>query len=180
MNIGSKIKKLRLSHSLTQEELAGRSDLTKGFISQLERDLASPSIATLKDILDVFSVSLADFFREADDDVQQVVFGRTDRKTMGDEGADIQLLMAGAHENKFDVALVTLVPGQWIEDSGHEGEEFGFMLKGRVCITLELGQTYTAGKDECFFFPANQQHKISNSSTRVAQFLWVVSPPTFF
>lgn len=47
MEIGSKIKELRIAKGLTQEELADRAELSKGFISQLERDLTSPSIATL-------------------------------------------------------------------------------------------------------------------------------------
>ena len=51
MEIGSKIKALRIVNGLTQEELADRAELSKGFISQLERDLTSPSIATLSDIL---------------------------------------------------------------------------------------------------------------------------------
>ena len=51
MIIGEKIKDLRLSCNLTQEELADRCELTKGYISQLENDLTSPSIATLIDIL---------------------------------------------------------------------------------------------------------------------------------
>ena len=51
MEIGKKIKLLRIEKGLTQEELAGRAELSKGFISQLERDLTSPSIATLIDIL---------------------------------------------------------------------------------------------------------------------------------
>ena len=52
MEIGVKIKQLRQQRGLTQEELASRTELTKGFISQLERDLTSPSIATLMDILE--------------------------------------------------------------------------------------------------------------------------------
>ena len=51
MDIGSKIKELRVVKGLTQEELADRAELSKGFISQVERDLTSPSIATLSDIL---------------------------------------------------------------------------------------------------------------------------------
>ena len=51
MEIGEKIKRLRTKLGLTQEELAARTELSKGFISQLERDLTSPSIATLMDIL---------------------------------------------------------------------------------------------------------------------------------
>ena len=49
MKIGSKLKELRIAKNLTQEELADRAELSKGFISQLERDLTSPSIATLVD-----------------------------------------------------------------------------------------------------------------------------------
>ena len=53
MDIGAKIKRMRLANGLTLEELANRSELTKGFLSQLERDLTSPSVATLEDILEV-------------------------------------------------------------------------------------------------------------------------------
>ncbi|MDU5924926.1 MAG: helix-turn-helix transcriptional regulator, partial [Finegoldia magna] len=51
MEIGDKIRSLRLKLGLTQEELAERSDLTKGFISQLERDLTSPSVDSLNYVL---------------------------------------------------------------------------------------------------------------------------------
>ena len=62
MEIGRKIKQIRLQRDLTQEELASRTELTKGYISQLENDLSSPSIATLEDILNVLGVTLQDFF----------------------------------------------------------------------------------------------------------------------
>ena len=64
MDIGAKIKRLRLSNQLTLEELANRSELTKGFLSQLERDLTSPSIATLENILEALGTNLKDFFSE--------------------------------------------------------------------------------------------------------------------
>ena len=64
MNIGNKIKELRISKNLTQEELADRAELSKSFISQLERDLTSPSIATLIDILQCLGTDLKDFFAE--------------------------------------------------------------------------------------------------------------------
>lgn len=64
MSIGGKIKRLRLKLNLTQEELANRTELSKGFISQLERDLTSPSIATLMDILEALGTNLSEFFYE--------------------------------------------------------------------------------------------------------------------
>ena len=76
MKIGEKIKRLRVQNSLTQEELADRCELTKGFISQVERDLTSPSIATLADILEGLGTNLKDFFNETEDD--KIVFSKED------------------------------------------------------------------------------------------------------
>ena len=72
MTIGNKIKSLRNFHQLTQEELADRCELTKGYISQIENDLTSPSISTLIDILSALGTNLHEFFKEEED--QQVVF----------------------------------------------------------------------------------------------------------
>ena len=76
MVIGEKIKRLRILNNLTQEELALRCDLTKGFISKLERDLTSPSIATLVDILEALGTDLKDFFNESSNN--KIVFGKED------------------------------------------------------------------------------------------------------
>ena len=76
MDIGSKLKELRVLKGLTQEELADRAELSKGFISQLERDLTSPSIATLIDILQCLGTTIGDFFTETPD--EQIVFGKQD------------------------------------------------------------------------------------------------------
>ena len=64
MDIGNRLKELRVLKGLTQEELADRSELSKGFISQLERNLTSPSIATLMDILQCLGTSIGEFFTE--------------------------------------------------------------------------------------------------------------------
>ena len=64
MDIGKKIRLLRIQRGLTQEELADRCELSKGFISQLERNLSSPSIATLMDLLECLGSSLQEFFNE--------------------------------------------------------------------------------------------------------------------
>ena len=61
MELGEKIKELRNKQGLTQEELADRAELSKGFISQLERDMTSPSIATLEDLLQCLGTTLGEF-----------------------------------------------------------------------------------------------------------------------
>ena len=76
MDIGKKIKELRILKGLTQEELADRAELTKGFISQVERNHTSPSIATLVDILQCLGTDLKNFFE--DDEDNQIVFSKED------------------------------------------------------------------------------------------------------
>ena len=75
MDIGKKLKGLRILKGLTQEELADRSELSKGFISQVERNLTSPSISTLMDILQCLGTDLKEFFSDSED--SQIVFKKT-------------------------------------------------------------------------------------------------------
>ncbi|MDY5331876.1 MAG: helix-turn-helix transcriptional regulator, partial [Porcincola intestinalis] len=76
MDIGKKIRRLRLEKNLTQEELANRTELSKSFISQVEREQTSPSIATLVDILQALGTNLRDFFNDETD--SQIVFRNAD------------------------------------------------------------------------------------------------------
>ena len=76
MEIGEKLRELRIQRGLTQEELADRCELSKGFISQVERELASPSIATLKDMLECLGVTLQSFFTDSSN--EKTVFSPQD------------------------------------------------------------------------------------------------------
>ncbi|NLD34247.1 MAG: helix-turn-helix domain-containing protein, partial [Clostridiales bacterium] len=76
MDIGAKLRGLRIGLNLTQEELADRAELSKGFISQVERNLTSPSIATLTDLLECLGSSLNAFFAETAS--EKLVFSRDD------------------------------------------------------------------------------------------------------
>ena len=76
MDIGEKLRQLRLQRNLTQEEMADHCELSKGFISQVERNLASPSIATLTDMLECLGSDLKEFFSDRSD--EKIVFSRDD------------------------------------------------------------------------------------------------------
>ena len=181
MKIGERLKRLRMINSLTQEELASRADLTKGFISQLENDATSPSIATLKDILDVFGVSMQEFFTDTAD-VESVVYGKDVRvqATDDDDRIKVELLVPGAQNREMDPVLVTLEPGAEMEEQPfHEGEEFGFVLLGKVQLRLDE-RLYTVRKDECFYFTSDKKHAVKNIGKGEAKILWVVTPPTFY
>lgn len=177
MEIGSKIKELRIAKGLTQEELADRAELSKGFISQLERDLTSPSIATLADILQCLGVSVADFFAGDNDD--QVVFRIEDyfEKEDAELANKIEWIIPNAQKNMMEPIRVTLqAGGETYPDNPHEGEEFGYVLDGD--ITIHLGkQTHTAKAGESFYYRPEKKHYIS--SKRGAQLIWVSTPPSF-
>ena len=179
MNIGSKIKELRVAKGLTQEELADRAELSKGFISQLERDLTSPSIVTLVDILQCLGVSVSEFF--AEDKVEQVVFSDEDyfEKEDSDLKNKIEWIVPTAQKNMMEPIRLTLQPGgETYPDNPHEGEEFGFVLSGS--ITIHIGnKKYKAKKGESFYFTPGSTHYIKASEKTGATLIWVSSPPSF-
>ena len=107
MQIGSKIKELRVLKGLTQEELADRAELSKGFISQLERDLTSPSIATLVDILQCLGTDLKTFFDDTEDD--RVVFGKDDyfEKTDTELHNRVEWIIPNAQKNIMEPIRLT-------------------------------------------------------------------------
>lgn len=179
MKIGEKLKRLRQANSLTQEELANRAYLTKGFISQLERDLTSPSIATLKDILEILGVSLADFFRDPAE--ERVVYSRGARITTSNSTPEcrIEVLVPEAQNRMMDPVLVNLsVGGQLAPQSPHEGEEFGLVLKGTISLKLD-NLAYKVRQHECFYFRSDREHAVANIGKKEARILWIVSPPIF-
>ena len=179
MNIGEKIKRLRIKNSLTQEELADRCELSKGFISQLERDLTSPSIATLVDILESLGTNLQEFFNERLD--EKVVFTKDD--VFESENEDLKYILKwiipNAQKNAMEPILMELEPkGRTKEDFPHEGEEFGYVINGS--IFLHIGKDkYRVRKGESFYYKANSNHFIVNAGKTVAKIIWVSTPPSF-
>ena len=179
MNIGEKIKRLRVKNSLTQEELADRCELTKGFISQVERDLTSPSIATLVDILEGLGTNLKDFFNETVD--EKLVFRKED--VFENENSELRYtlkwLIPNAQKNNMEPILFEVEPkGRSKEDFPHQGEEFGYVIQGS--IYLHVGnEKLKVRKGESFYFKANSNHYIANAGKTKASVIWVSTPPNF-
>ena len=177
MDIGNKLKELRVLKGLTQEELADRSELSKGFISQLERNLTSPSITTLMDILQCLGTSIGEFFNEAPD--EQIVFGKQDYFVKEDTEYknEIKWIIPNAQKNTIEPIYLTLqAGGSTCPDTPHEGEEFGYVLQGAVSIHLG-NKTYKAKKGESFYYSADKTHFLSSKNG--ATLIWVSSPPSF-
>ena len=179
MDIGSKLKELRVLKGLTQEELADRAELSKGFISQLERDLTSPSIATLMDILQCLGTTIGEFFNETPE--EQIVFGKADyfEKHDAELKNEIKWIIPNAQKNVMEPIMLTLeAGGETYPDNPHEGEEFGYVLSGSV--TIHIGKrAIRAKKGESFYFTPNSTHYLTASEKTGASLIWVSSPPSF-
>lgn len=179
MDIGHRMKELRILYGLTQQELADRLELSKGFISQLERNLTSPSIGTLLDIIQCLGTTPAEFF--ADDAPEQIVFKHEDyfEKEDTEKNSLLEWLVPNSQKDSMEPIRMTLHPGGTTEIYlPHEGEEFGYLLKGAIRIIYGT-KAYTVKQGETFYFKSNKKHHIENTSKKDAVFIWVTTPPSF-
>lgn len=179
MEIGQKIKFLRQQNGLTMEELANRCELSKGFISLLERDMTSPSIQTLKDILETLGSDLATFFNDVEE--EKVVFTSDNYASKEDTELKnkITWLVPNAQKNEMEPVIVTLEEeGKTYPDNPHEGEEFGYVLEGTITVVIG-NKKYQAKKGETFLIKPDKPHYLVNKGKRPAKVIWVSTPPSF-
>ncbi|MEA5014885.1 MAG: cupin domain-containing protein [Candidatus Limiplasma sp.] len=180
MKIGGKLRELRIQLNLTQEELANRCELSKGFISQVERDLASPSISTLTDMLECLGSSLQAFF--AEERKEKVVFAPQDMFEKADDESGrgkITWLVPDAQKNAMEPILLELQPGCSSQElPPHEGEEFGYVLRGQVKLLAGKKQ-FTIKRGYSFCLHPSTTHCLKNTGQSVAAVLWISTPPSF-
>lgn len=177
MEIGKKIQQRRIFLGLTQQELANRCELSKGFISQLENDKTSPSIETLNLILEVLGIKISDFF--ASDQKKQIIFTKDDYFEK-DFGNYRQLwLVPSAQINQMEPIIVLIKKGsKTILDMPHNGEEFGFVINGEILIHYG-DEAYKCKCGESFYFETNKKHYIENIGEEETKIIWVSCPPEF-
>lgn len=177
MDIGKKLKELRLQNDLTLNDLASRSELTKGFLSQVERNLTTPSIATLEDILEALGTNMSEFFREEEE--KQIVFQTKDFFEDVQEGYTIEWVIPNAQKNQMEPILLTLHPHKSSHELlAYQGEEFGYVLKGNV--TLVCGsKKYRLKAQETFYLEGTKSHYLYNHGSSDAKILWITTPPMF-
>jgi transcriptional regulator with XRE-family HTH domain len=169
---------MRLAHQLTQEELAVRAGVTKGFISQLERNKSSVSLETLEAVLEVLGERLSSFF--STDARQPFVFGRQDRTALDDRGCDkFELLVPNSTTMAMEPVRMVLGPGQRFgPHTPHNGEEFGYVIRGRLSISLGR-RSMVAKAGDSFSYKASQEHAFRNVGRSPAEVLFVTWPPQF-
>ena len=177
MELGTKLRDMRQQKNLTQEELADRCELTKGYISQLENDLTSPSITTLVDLLNALGSNLSEFFR--DETEEKIVFSESEYIEKQSDGMTLEWVIPNAQKNMMEPVLVELAAGASTStDFPHDGEEFGYVPEGKITV-IRAGKSHTAKKGESFYYSADKEHQIVNKGKSKAKFIWISTPPNF-
>jgi transcriptional regulator with XRE-family HTH domain len=178
VDIGKRIRDFRLAHQLTQQELAVRAGLSKGFISLLEGNKSSVSIETLGEVLAVLGEQLGSFF--SPDALQPFVFRKQDRTLLTDQGCEkFELLIPGSTTMAMEPCRIVLAPGARLKPHGaHSGEEFGYVIRGRVSIKVGR-RSGIAKAGECFSYKAHPEHSLQNAGRSPAEVLFVTWPPRY-
>ncbi|WP_276356996.1 helix-turn-helix domain-containing protein [Cohnella caldifontis] len=177
MEIGSKIKALRLRKGLTQEELGERTNLTKGYISQLERDLNSPSIETLFSILEVLGTTPKEFFDDGMGEPKIVYPAGEQTNVYSDDDKKYSLrwLIPTSNEKEMEPVLITLAAsGEFKRFEPSLAETFIYVLKGK--IRLLLGEEpYVAHQGDSLYYEAKMPHQVVNASDGETRILLIAT-----
>ncbi|MBR6072455.1 MAG: cupin domain-containing protein [Acholeplasmatales bacterium] len=177
MKVGNKIKERRKLLQLTQQELANRCELTKGYISQLESDSVSPSLETLEIILEVLGMNLSDFFK--DDNNHKIIFTKEEQYQKQFDNYLQTWLVPTSQEHVMEPICVELHElGETFHDYPHTGEEFGYVIEGEILV-IYGDEVLTCKSGESFYFISNKNHYIKNNSDSIAKVIWVSCPPNF-
>ncbi len=176
MKLGNKIREVRLFKNLTLEDLAKRTQLTISFLSQVERDIASPSVQSLRVIAKALNTRISSFFEE--EEAKETIFIRRKREKgfvdkRGVPGCEA--LASNVLNIKMEPLLFNLEKGKGTGNllRKHEGEEFGLVIKGKIDIFID-DKKWNMEAGDSIYFISPKMHKILNVGEERAVVLWVV------
>jgi len=180
LEVGRRIRELRRARNLSLETVVARTDLSIGFVSQIERGLSSPSLRVLATLADVLGVGIAALFgaKPSDDGASGGVVTREVQRAelkLWRTGISKQLLSPAGAENRLNLFLVRMEPGGSTGDElyTHDGEEAGLVLEGEMTLTVDA-ETWSLKTGDSFRFASRRPHRFSNPADDAkAVVLWV-------
>jgi transcriptional regulator with XRE-family HTH domain len=178
--VGQRIRDLRRTRAMSLEAVAARTDLSIGFLSQIERGLSSPSLRVLATLADVLGVGIAALFgaKENAGTTSDSIVTRERRRSklnLWRTGISKQLLSPAGSEGRLNLFLVHMEPGGSTGDElyTHDGEEAGLVIEGRMKLTVDA-ESWTLKQGDSFRFASRRPHRFSNpSGDTKAVVLWV-------
>lgn len=181
VDVGARLQAVRKMKGLSQRELAKRVGVTNSTISLIEQNRVSPSVGSLKKVLDGIPMSLAEFFTLELEARAETVFYRADEQPdLGSDGIRYFLIGADRRNRQMAILREVMPPGT---DTGeellsHDGEEGGVVVQGVLELTVGGDKrVLTAG--EGYYFESRQPHRFRSVGEADLIIVSANTPPTF-
>ena len=180
LDIGARVRAIREHHGLSQRELARRAGVTNGLISLVEQNKTSPSVASLKKILDGIPMTLGEFFSTEDPRQGQVFYKATELTSLADGPILFRQIGSNLAGRQLQILHERYAAGA---DTGkdmlrHESEEGGVVIRGRIEVTVgEQRRVLAAG--DAYYFDSRLPHRFRNLDDEECEIISACTPPSF-
>ena len=189
MDIGGRLRAVRESRGMSQRDLAARAGLTNAAISLIEQNKSSPSVASLKSLLDAIPMTMSEFFSEVEANGNPKYFYAADEFVelspqdigLGNGAARVSLRQLGdASRHALQVLHETYPPGS---DTGpdmltHDGEEAGVVIEGIIEVTVD-GNVRVLNPGDGYLFESRLPHRFRNIGQTRCVIVSACTPPSF-
>jgi transcriptional regulator with XRE-family HTH domain len=180
IDVGTHLKAVRQMYGLSQRELAKRAGVTNGLISLIEQNRVSPSVSSLKKVLDGIPMALADFFTLDLGGKPQVFFPREELANIGTASVELRLVGGRLTQRSMSILHERYAANA---DTGeemltHAGEEGGVVVKGKVELTVG-GESRVLGAGDAYYFKSSVPHRFRNVGREECEIVSASSPPSF-
>jgi transcriptional regulator with XRE-family HTH domain len=178
IDVGAKLRSVRVAFGLSQRALARRAGVTNGLISLIEQNRVSPSVSSLKKVLDGVPMTLVEFFTLDEASAPQMFFAAEELKELGNEAVSQRLVAAARSGRQLSILHERYAPGAITGDEllAHRGEEGGLVVRGRIELTIG-GSTRVLGPGDAFYFTSQLPHRFRNVGREVCEIVSCVTPP---
>jgi DNA-binding transcriptional MerR regulator/uncharacterized cupin superfamily protein len=175
-SIGPRFRKMRLQRGESLATVANAVGVSIGFLSNLERSQSGASVGIMRKLAQYFGLNILDLFNPIEG-TGPLVRPRDRKSLEGGPGVSMELLASG--KITMEPHLFRVAPGAGSGESySHEGEEFLYLVRGRLEIVLD-GQKFQLRAGDSFYFSSKTQHSWSNPGKAETLILWINTPPTF-
>jgi transcriptional regulator with XRE-family HTH domain len=180
VDVGTHLKAVRQMYGLSQRELAKRAGVTNGLISLIEQNRVSPSVSSLKKVLDGIPMALAEFFTLDLGGQPQVFFPRGELADIGTSSVELRLVGGRLAKRSMSILHERYAPGS---DTGeemltHAGEEGGVIVKGKIELTVG-GESRVLGAGDAYYFKSSLPHRFRNAGRDECEIVSASTPPSF-
>lgn len=178
IDVGAKLRSVRVAFGLSQRALARRAGVTNGLISLIEQNRVSPSVSSLKKVLDGVPMSMAEFFTLDEASAPQMYFGADELVEVGTEAVSQRLVAAARAGRQLSILHERYMPGAATADEmlAHRGEAGGLVIRGRIELTIG-GSSRVLGPGDAYYFASQLPHRLRNVGREVCEIVSCVTPP---